>query len=167
MAITQNIFKYLGATLTKKFMLDEAARNTLLNESEYSTFDPDDLPSVSAALKVLKTTQDELRVALTNYDASLAAAGLKDVTPGKWTRALSLLVTVPSRGTSSSGAGESGVERPTPNAASMPPAMTTLTSPPPPLFTARSPPPDSVRARGRGRADRVLEEEELTGTRPT
>ena len=153
------------ATLTKKFMLDEAARNTLLNESEYSTFDPDDLPSVSAALKVLKTTQDELRVALTNYDASLAAAGLKDVTPGKWTRALSLLVTVPSRGTSSSGAGESGVERPTPNAASMPPAMTTLTSPPPPLFTARSPPPDSVRARGRGRADRVLEEEELTGTR--
>ena len=65
-----------NAATSKADMVDEATRNTLLDESEYSTFDPDSLPSAPAALKGLTDTQGELRVALTKYDASPKAAGL-------------------------------------------------------------------------------------------
>ena len=67
-----------NAATSKAVMVDEATRNTALDESEHSTFDPDSLPSVSVALKELTDTQDELRVALSKYDASLTAAGMED-----------------------------------------------------------------------------------------
>ena len=152
---------------SKEVMVDEATRNTLLDESFHSTFDPDSLPSEPAARKTLVGVQDELRAALAVYDASLTARGVEDDTTGKWTRALSLLMTLPARGTTSSRAGGSGDELSTPNEVTTSPATTTttLTSPPPPLLTARSPPPDSVSTRDHRRGDQVRLGGEPTSTR--
>ena len=66
-----------NAATSKAAMVDVATSCTSLDESTYDTFDPDGLPSVSVALKQLTDTQDELRAALSKYDASLTAAGME------------------------------------------------------------------------------------------
>jgi len=136
-----------NAATSKAAMVEVASSCTTLDESTYDTFDPDGLPSVSVALKQLTDTQNDLRTALSKYDASLTAAGREDDDTGKSTHALSLPLPPPPRVAPSTRAGGSDDERPIPRETAMSPTTTTLTSPPP-LLPARSPPPDRAAERG-------------------
>ena len=101
-----------NAATSKAAMVEVASSCTSLDESTYDTFDPDGLPSVSVALKQLTDTQNELRAALSTYDASLTAAGREDDDTGKSTHALSLPLPPPPRVAPSTRAGGSGRRTP-------------------------------------------------------
>ena len=94
-----------NAIATKVDMVEEARHYTILDESEYDTFDPDNLPSVSVVLQERKDAQDALREVLVAYEAGLKTTGTTDDDTGKFVRALSLPLLSPARTTEEGGSG--------------------------------------------------------------
>ena len=98
------------AIAAKVVMVDEAQRCTILDESEYCTFDPASLPSVSIALQERKDAQVALREVVVAYKAALEATGTVDDDTGKLARAFSLPLPSPTRAAEEAEDGEYGAD---------------------------------------------------------
>ena len=89
-------------------MVDEARRYTTLDESEHSSFDPANLPSLSVAFQERKNAQDASRAIIVAYKASLEDTGTVDDDPGTLARAFLLPLPSPPRVVEGAEVGESG-----------------------------------------------------------